>query len=428
MKLLPYIFAITALTMAGCKPEAHQDAAADSNASTYEVQGILREVSPDHRTATIQHQKIPGYMPAMTMPFNVKVPQELDGIEIGADITFKLVVQTNEHWIQDIRFLALRIENMTNQAFASRAKVTELKPGDPLPDGEMLAENGKTIRFSDFRGKALAFTFFFSRCPLPEYCPRMASNFLKAREALLSNANAPANWQLLSVSFDPGFDNPDVLAAYGNFARGTNADRWLFAAMPTNVLVSIAPKLDLMVVPEGGSITHNLRTVVLDPQGRIFRQFDNNTWTPEQLTDAIIEAARVTQQLRPSRPRANFQLFPPCEAPGGLFNVAFQHDQKLLQLLAPFRRRLGVLNAVPHVGMNQRFRQRLDGLARGDQLHENFRTVAILFQHPLDGVQLADDAAHPELLGIALTAGMGVRFHAAHKVSPGWRKFNSCPV
>jgi protein SCO1/2 len=230
------------------------------------------------------------------MPFNVKTPQELDGIEIGADITFKLVVSTNEHWIEDIRFLALRIENIPNNRFIPTVNVPRLKEGNVFPDGEMLAENGEHIHFSDFRGKALAFTFFFSRCPLPEYCPRMASNFLKTREELLADVNAPTNWQFLSVSFDPGFDNPDVLTAYGNYARrGTNADRWLFAAMPTNVLANIAPKLGLVVLPEDGGITHNLRTVVLDPLGRVFWQFDGNTWTPEQLTDVITKAARFTQ-------------------------------------------------------------------------------------------------------------------------------------
>ena len=277
-------------------PESQPSKIEDSNTKTFEVQGILREVSPDHRTATIQHQKIPGYMPAMTMPFNVKVPQELDGFEIGADITFNLVVRTNEHWIQDIQFLALRIENMTNHALVTTAYVPRLKEGDVLPDGELLAESGEHIRFSDFRGNALAFTFFFSRCPLPENRPRMASNFLKTRDALLADASAPTNWQFLSVSFDPGFDNPDVLTAYGNYARGgTNADHWLFASMPTNVLASIAPKLGLLVLPEGEGITHNLRTVVLDPLGRIFWQFDGSNWTPEQLTDVIKKAARFTQ-------------------------------------------------------------------------------------------------------------------------------------
>jgi cytochrome oxidase Cu insertion factor (SCO1/SenC/PrrC family) len=108
--------------------------------------------------------------------------------------------------------------------------------------------------------------------------------------------DAPTNWQFLSVSFDPGFDNPDVLTAYGSYARGeTNADRWLFAAMPTNVLANIAPKLGLVVLPDGGGLTHNLHTVVLDPLGRIFWQFDGNNWTPEELTDVIKKVPRFTQ-------------------------------------------------------------------------------------------------------------------------------------
>jgi protein SCO1/2 len=174
-----------------------------------------------------------------------------------------------------------------------------------FPDGELLTENGDHIHFTDFRGNALAFTFFFSRCPLPEYCARMAGNFLKTREALLADANTPTNWQFLSVSFDPGFDNPDVLTAYGDYARGTNTDRWLFAAMPTNVLASIAPKLGLVVLPEGEGITHNLRTVVLDPLGRIFWQFDGNNWTPEQLTDVMSKAARFTQVDLPTNQITN---------------------------------------------------------------------------------------------------------------------------
>ena len=279
------------LAVAGCKPEFP----ANPPTTAHDARGVVRQISADRRTATIQHEDIAGYMPAMTMGFAVKNTNELAAISTGDEITFKLVVGANDSWIEGIHFESHRIENVTNHTVIIHVPVAELQRGAVMPDGELLSETGKPIRFADYRGKALAFTFFYSRCPLPDYCPRMAGNFLKAREALLSNAGAPTNWQFLSVSFDPGFDNPAVLTAYGNYARGTNTDRWLFAAMPTNVLASIAPKLDLMVAPDGGGITHNLRTVVLDPLGRIFRQFDGNQWTPEQLTDAIRLAARFTQ-------------------------------------------------------------------------------------------------------------------------------------
>jgi len=95
------------------------------------------------------------------------------------------------------------------------------------------------------------------------------------------------------------------------------------------------------------------------------------------------------------------------------FNVTLQHHQKLLQLLLSLRGRMGVFNAMLHVGVNQRFRQRLEGFSRGNQLHQYLRAVAVFFEHPLNGVQLADDAAYPELLGVTLAAGMTVLFHAS---------------
>ena len=174
--------------------------------------------------------------------------------------------------------------------------MSELKPGDPLPDYALTAEDGRQIHFSDFRGKALAFIFFFTRCPLPDYCPRMNNNFEQTRKILLTDTNAPTNWQFLSISFDPEFDTPAVLSNYANVYRGDDTHRWLFAAASTNVLADAALRLDLMVMRQGNNISHNLRTVVLDPQGRIYKQFDGNQWTPQQLADAILGAARPSSR------------------------------------------------------------------------------------------------------------------------------------
>jgi len=87
-----------------------------------------------------------------------------------------------------------------------------------------------------------------------------------------------------------------VLLNYANVYRGDNTNRWLFAAASTNVLADVALRLDLMVMRQGNNISHNLRTVVLDPQGRIYKQFDSNQWTPQQLADAIMQAAHLSSQ------------------------------------------------------------------------------------------------------------------------------------
>jgi protein SCO1/2 len=193
-----------------------------------------------------------------------------------------------------LQLVAHHVAAVTNNTFVFLADSSELKPGDLLPDGTLMTETGSEIHFSDFRGRALAFTFFFTRCPLPDFCPRMNRNFAETRQLLLSDASAPTNWQFLSISFDPNYDQPDVLSRYAGVYRGDDARHWLFATASTNTLANLAPRLDLMVLHQGANISHNMRTVVLDPQGRIASQFDGNTWTPQQLADAIVQAARKT--------------------------------------------------------------------------------------------------------------------------------------
>ena len=262
-------------------------------AKSFVLRGVVREIADDRRTVTIQHEAAAGYMPAMTMSFTVRETNQLNAISPSDEITFKLEVGENDSWIESIQFIAHRIENVTNNTFVFHVPTTGLKPGDLLPDYEFVAEDGGKIHFSDFRGKVVAFTFFYSRCPLPDYCPRMSKNFSETRQLLLATTNAPANWQLLTISFDPGIDTPEMLTSYANFYRGEDTNRWLFAVASTNTLSSLAPRLDLRIMRDGDSImSHNLRTVVLDSQGKIFRQLDSNQWTARELADAMLAAAR----------------------------------------------------------------------------------------------------------------------------------------
>ena len=274
---------------------AYAGESTDATNRVLNVRGVVREIATDRTKAVVRHEAIPDYMPAMTMEFNVRDTNELSGLHPGDTITFRLTATDETHWIDMVRKTGPATNAVADESPRPTASKTgELKPGDLPPDCKLLAENGKPIHLSDFRGKAVAFTFFFTRCPLPDYCPRMGNNFAKARELLRVTENAPTNWLFLSISFDPDFDNPAVLSSYATFYRQQDTNGWLFAAAPTKSLETLAPSLDLMVRHEpGGSISHNLRTVVLDPHGRIHRQFDGNEWAPQQLVQALMEAARI---------------------------------------------------------------------------------------------------------------------------------------
>lgn len=281
----------------GCKPEMSALKTEVPTVRTYNARGIVRQIAPDRQEATIQHEAIPGFMAAMTMDFTVKNTNNLNNIAPGDEILFKLLVTQTNSWIESVRFVSHVVEAVTNNVVVFHAPSAELKPGDSLPDFTFTAEDGRPVHFSDFHGHVLAFTFFFTRCPLPDFCPRMDLNFAEARTLLRAAPDAPTNWQFLSISFDPDFDQPDKLSNYATYYRQADADRWLFAVADTNTLARLAPSLDLKIARENDSISHNLRTVVLDAQGHIARQFDGNRWTAKELADAMLETAQKNPRL-----------------------------------------------------------------------------------------------------------------------------------
>ncbi|MBA4147627.1 MAG: SCO family protein [Verrucomicrobia bacterium] len=290
---LPFVFVLLLLLALPAPSDAQTNLASTNAVRSFPTRGLVREKPADGKTLVVRHEEIPGYMPKMTMELTVKNTSELKTISEGDLITFNLVVNADDHYIDQIRRIGVSKETNAPVAAPAQSHLSELGPGDAMPDVELLDENGKQTRLSDFRGNAVAFTFIFSRCPLPDYCPRMNKHFLSAREILLQNKSGATNWQFLSISFDAEFDKPAVLKGYGNLYRSGNNDRWLFAAIAPEVLAEIGPRLDFRFSREAGGFSHNLRTVVLDSKGRIFKQFDNNLWSAEDLAKAITTAAEV---------------------------------------------------------------------------------------------------------------------------------------
>ena len=269
---------------------------AESTVTTYPVQGVVEKIAPDHQLATIHHQTIPGYMMEMTMNFPVKNPEELAGVNVGDKITFTLHVAEETDWIDHLHTEGHSLKTPSDDVAPPVARLSNLKLGDKLPDGDFVTENGATMHFSDFHGTVVAFTFFFTRCPLPDYCPLMNRNFEKTRKILLSSPTETSKWQLLSLSFDGGFDHPEVLSAYAKSYRNDTADHWIFGTASAKTLAEVGAPLGLMIMNQGGSMAHNLRTVVLDKNGRIFHQFNDNSWTPSQLAEVMQEALKETPE------------------------------------------------------------------------------------------------------------------------------------
>ena len=279
----------------GCRREGDSSASGSKTRQRiFSVRGWLQDLPTDGRSAVIRHEAIPGYMAAMTMTFSVKEAGHLHGLTPGDEVEFRLIVTEDDQWIENLRRTGYRPLQPKGNARPTNPRA-ELHPGDLLPDQPFLNERGLTNRFSEFRGRSVALTFIFTRCPMPTFCPLMSKNFARVRKELLERSGAPTNWQFLSLSFDPDHDTPEVLSRYANAYRAGNDDRWLFGVLPSGVLAELQPHLNLIIDKEGGSLSHNLRTVVLDTRGHIWHQFDGNEWTPGELADSIAEAAVNSQ-------------------------------------------------------------------------------------------------------------------------------------
>jgi protein SCO1/2 len=149
------------------------------------------------------------------------------------------------------------------------------------------------FRLSDLRGKAFALTFVYTRCPLPDFCPLMMRHFASAERLLVADAALRERTRLLTVSFDTKNDTPPVLRRFGAPFQKTVPPftHWRLATGTDGEVRRLGEALDLDYVEQSASFTHNLRTAVVDPQGRLARLFRGGDWQPSELAAALRAAA-----------------------------------------------------------------------------------------------------------------------------------------
>jgi len=290
--LKSYLIVAAAVTAAGIvmamaiqRPSPRADAATVEQ--RFHVRGEIRELDAAARSIRIKHEEIPNYMAAMTMAFDVRDKSLLRGLKAGDEIGFELVVTKEDSWIAGIHKLSEASETRvgdTSQLAAQEAQ--RLQVGETVPDFELTDQNGRTIRPKDFRGKVVLLTFIYTRCPLPNFCPLMSKNFASLQERL--EKQFPGKFQLLSVSIDPQFDRPEVLKEYaGRYTK--NDSTWVFATGTAEQTDAAGALFGLVHERAGGLINHDLRTVLIGPDGRLIHVWKSNLWTPYEVQRRVEE-------------------------------------------------------------------------------------------------------------------------------------------
>jgi protein SCO1/2 len=269
-------------------------AAANTRTQIFQVNGVVVALDADGETVKIKHEAIPDYMPAMTMPFTARNTNELRGLAAGDAVTFRMTVTDTDGWIDQIKKTGTVANTLPPDAPIRIVRDVEpLAVGDALPEYHFTNQLGQAVSLSQFRGQALALTFIFTRCPFPTFCPLMSNNFREVQNTLLQNPNAPTNWHLLTLTFDPEYDTPARLKTY---AEGYQCDprHWSFLTGPLVDVTALGEQFGLQFWRDPqGSISHNLRTVVVDARGRVQKIFTENKWTTTELVEEVAKAAAV---------------------------------------------------------------------------------------------------------------------------------------
>jgi protein SCO1/2 len=283
---IPAALAFAALFFSSCDR-------AGSDEKVFQVRGVVQKPMPgDASIMIIDHEEIPAYMPRMIMPFKAKDPAEFAKLEPGMVVTFDYHVVADESWVTGVVVTGEKGEITLDERKPHAEKLA--KPGDRLPEVTFLDENGKPVTLADYEGMPVALTFVFSRCPVPEYCPRMMNQFAAVIAALEKEPKAPAKYRLLTISFDHEHDRPGILRAWAAAFGYRDGMPWsLLSSEDPGPIEKLAEPTGLRFGEANGTIQHNLRTLVLNPDGTIRRLFTDESWKVEEMVAELVAAGAV---------------------------------------------------------------------------------------------------------------------------------------
>ncbi len=277
-----YVYLLAAIVAAGGV------ACGGSDRREYTLQGQILSVAPDHLEANIKHEDIPGFMPAMTMPYKVRDAQEFAPLQPGDLITSTLVVVSNDAYLKDVKKVGTApLEQPAAGAPPATSGFELIKPGEAVPNVTFVDQDGKTRDFASFLPATTVVTFIYTKCPMPTFCPLMDRHFAAIQQHLEEDA-ALKDVHLVSVSFDPLTDTPPVLKRHAA-TLGADPAHWTFVTGDRDEIDKFAMRFGVSIARDLNNpidIAHNLRTAIVDGKGRLVKAYTGNEWTPAQvLTD-----------------------------------------------------------------------------------------------------------------------------------------------
>lgn len=272
------------------------------------VRGQVLAVDAALNSVMLAHEAIPGFMPAMTMEYKVADPAVLTELHSGDRIMADLLNDRDAAGPKNLRLAQVVVTAQARPDYLPKEQFHAPTVGEAVPDFSLLNQSGKKISLSQFKGKVVALTFVYTRCPIADFCPRMSRYFAEIDKHLASDPAVYAKTHLLTVSFDPEYDTPKVLRSYGGAYTGKYSQEtfghWDFAAPSVAELPKLEHWFGVGVTPmpadksasgsgapTGKQLQHSLSTVIIGKDGKVAAFYPTNEWTVDDAVKAIRQAA-----------------------------------------------------------------------------------------------------------------------------------------
>jgi protein SCO1/2 len=281
----------------GCAPANPTRETDHSTTKDYLLKGVVTKVEQDSGHVRIRHEEIPDFMPAMTMRFSLKDRNLLAELKERDEVEGTLHVLLRDGAVSDYELRSLVVtkpapkETMIVDIAKGQVRPAPrlLEMGDQIPDFAMTMQDGNLFKLSQLRGKVVVLTFIYTRCPLPDFCPLMDRKFSALSQSIAAFPERAKHIRLISLSFDPEHDTPEVLRKHA-LIRGATPPLWSYAVAHHEELAKVAPGLGLFYGPGQGEVAHNLVSAVIDPEGKLARievGRERNRWETADLLKTV---------------------------------------------------------------------------------------------------------------------------------------------
>ena len=264
----PLFLLVFIALLIGCRQSPSPSPHSAAQQKTFTIRGKV--ISTDATHVTLDGEDVPGFMEAMTMAYKLKDPSVVSELHPGDRITAKVLADKDGDDYTNVRLDDIVVVAQAKPDYKPDKLYNGPTPGQAVPDFTMTTQEGKLVKLSDLRGSVVVLTFIYTRCPLPDFCPLMDRKFSELAQRIGAIPERARQIRLISLSFDPEHDKPEVLAKHAKI-RGAAPPLWSFAVASHPELAKIAGPLGLFYDPRTNEIAHNLCTAIIDREGKLAR-------------------------------------------------------------------------------------------------------------------------------------------------------------